>query len=63
MKKKLRSELDKLAEEKFAGDRGMVYWPLRVALSGEKFSPDPVQIISALVKDVVLSRIRKALKI
>jgi len=60
---KIKSELDKLAQEKFAGDRGMVYWPLRIALSGEKFSPDPVQIMSALTKDVVLGRIEKALQI
>ncbi len=57
----IRSELDKLAEEKFKGDRGAVYWPLRVALSGEKFSPDPVQIMSILGRDKTLTRIEKAI--
>lgn len=57
----IRSELDKLAEEKFDGDRGAVYWPLRVALSGEKFSPDPVSIMKVLNRETVLSRIKKAI--
>lgn len=58
----LRSELDKLAQEQFADDRGAVYWPLRVALSGEKFSPDPVSIMRLLAKGEVFKRIDKALE-
>lgn len=58
----IRTKLDKLAEEHFAGDRGAVYWPLRAALSGEKFSPDPVSIMKLLTKEEVFSRIKKALK-
>ena len=60
--KYIRSELDKLAEENFAGDRGTVYWPLRVALTGEKFSPDPAQIMNVLTKKQVFGRIQKAIK-
>ena len=58
----IRSGLDKLAEEEFGGDRGAVYWPLRVALSGEKFSPDPVQIMGILGRDKALTRIEKAIQ-
>ncbi|MBI2676981.1 MAG: glutamate--tRNA ligase [Candidatus Yanofskybacteria bacterium] len=60
--KYIRSELDKLAEEKFGGDRGAVYWPLRVALTGEKFSPDPVEIARIIGKEKTLNRIQVALK-
>lgn len=59
--KYIRSELDQLAEKEFAGDRGAVYWPLRAALSGEKFSPDPVQIMSILGRKKTLTRIEKAI--
>ena len=51
--KYIRSELDKLSEKEFGGDRGAVYWPLRVALSGEKFSPDPVQIARVIGKEKI----------
>ena len=56
----IRAELDKLAEQEFEGDRGAVYWPLRVALSGEKFSPDPVQIAKLIGREKTLNRIEKA---
>lgn len=58
----IRSELDKLAETYFAGDRGEVYWPLRVALSGEQFSPDPVVLMSILGREKFLERIIEGLK-
>ncbi|MDO8495811.1 MAG: glutamate--tRNA ligase [bacterium] len=58
----LKAELDKLAQEQFGGDRGAVYWPLRVALTGEKFSPDPISIVSVLTKEEVLNRISKAIR-
>lgn len=57
----LRTELDQLAEKEFHGDRGAVFWPLRAALSGEKFSPDPVQIMAILGQNATFSRIEKAL--
>ncbi len=55
----LRNKLDALGAEK--GDRGLVYWPFRVALSGQKFSPDPVDIAMVLGKEEVLKRITNAL--
>lgn len=53
----LRQRLDTLR----AGDRGLVYWPLRVALSGKKASPDPVDIAMILGKEEVIKRIENAL--
>ena len=45
-----------------AGDnRGMVYWPLRVALSGKEKSPDPVQLVVVLGKNEVVKRVKKAI--
>ncbi len=55
-----RGELDNLAKGKFDGDRGAVYWPLRVALSGRKFSPDPVDILNVIGKEKALERIQRA---
>ncbi len=53
----LRAKLDELG----VGDRGLVYWPLRVALTGLKASPDPVDIAVILGKEEVLNRITRAL--
>lgn len=44
-----------------AGDRGSVFWPVRVALSGKKASPDPVEIMTVLGKDESLRRIDAAI--
>ncbi len=52
----LRFALDALSS-----DRGLVYWPLRVALSGKKASPDPVDIAMILGKEEVIKRIEKAI--
>ncbi len=60
--KSIREGLDKIAGDNFGADRGAVYWPSRVALSGEKFSPDPVEIMKVLGKDESISRVQKALK-
>lgn len=53
-----REHLDILAE----GDRGTVYWPLRVALSGKKASPDPIDIALSIGKEETLNRIASAIK-
>ena len=44
------------------GDRGLVYWPFRVALTGRDKSPDPVEIAVVLSKEEVLKRIDTAIK-
>lgn len=42
--------------------RGVVLWPLRVSLSGQANSPDPVEIMEVLGKDESLRRIDIALQ-
>jgi glutamyl-tRNA synthetase len=42
--------------------RGVVLWPLRVALSGQANSPDPIEIMSVIGKDESLKRIDGAIK-
>ena len=49
--------LDKAGEFK---DRGELLWPLRVALSGKKFSPGPFDIMAILGKEESLIRIKNA---
>ena len=55
-KQTLVSKLDGL----YPGNRGLAYWPLRVALSGEKASPDPVDIAMILGKEKTLERVMGA---
>lgn len=50
--------LDKISGE----NRGSVYWPLRVALSGKDKSPGPIEIAEAIGKDETLKRIESAIK-
>jgi len=54
----LRQELDSLGVK--LGDRGLAYWPFRVALSGRKASPDPVDIAEILGKEKTLERVKGA---
>lgn len=42
-------------------EKGSVFWPLRVALSGQAASPDPLSIMEVLGKKETLSRITLAL--
>ncbi len=42
--------------------RGIVLWPLRVAISGQANSPDPIEIMSVIGKDESLHRIDTAIK-
>ena len=55
----LRQELDSLGVK--LGDRGLAYWPFRVALSGLKASPDPVDMAEILGKETVLRRVGVAI--
>lgn len=57
----LRPKLEESAEK--LGNKGLVFWPLRVALSGKEKSPDPVSLAVALGKEETLKRIQKALDI
>ncbi|MDE2019696.1 MAG: glutamate--tRNA ligase [Patescibacteria group bacterium] len=42
-------------------NRGEVLWPLRVALSGQQSSPDPLEIMMVLGKEESLRRLRMAM--
>ncbi len=53
----LKGVLEKISPK----DRGEVYWPLRVALTGCKASPGPLEIMEVLGKEKVLKRIREAI--
>lgn len=67
VKDELRKELDLFSKKigdpstSSGQDRGLVYWPLRVALTGQEKSPDPVDIIFAIGKEKTLERINNAL--
>lgn len=58
--KAIRLVLDELGVK--IGNRGLVYWPLRVALTGKDKSPDPVEVLSVLGKEKSLKRIETAIK-
>ena len=58
-KNELRRKLEELAAE--TGDRGLIYWPLRVALTGEKMSPDPVDVAWIIGKEKTLERVTNAI--
>ena len=42
-------------------ERGEILWPLRVSLSGQASSPDPIDIMIVLGKEESLRRIREAI--
>lgn len=55
----LRESLDELGKK--WSNRGLVYWPLRVALTGKEKSPDPVDILSVLGKEETIKRMGTAI--
>jgi len=54
----LEKELFSLADKV---GKGEIFWPLRVALSGEKASPPPIELMLALGKKETIERIKKAI--
>lgn len=60
-KENIQKSLDDLGSK--LGDRGLAYWPLRVALSGKEKSPDPIEIAVVLGKEKVTRRIKKAISL
>ncbi|KKT42364.1 MAG: Glutamate-tRNA ligase [Candidatus Giovannonibacteria bacterium GW2011_GWA2_44_13b] len=56
-----KENLEKIFMAKAGKDRGELLWPLRVALSGKKFSPGPFEIMAVLGKDTAISRINAAI--
>jgi len=59
-KKTLEGVLAPLTEKYGVGD---ILWPLRVALTGEKASPGPYEIMEVLGKERTLKRIKEAIVI
>lgn len=59
-KDELRKVLDDFSIK--VGDRGLVYWPLRVAITGQEKSPDPVDIMFIVGKEKTLERVSRVLK-
>ena len=55
-------QIDALVEQQFDGQKGSVYWPLRVALSGLKNSAGPLDIAAVLGPGETQTRIRDAIK-
>ncbi len=56
--KELEAILERLST---SSGKGPVYWPLRVALSGQKASPGPLEIATILGKDETLRRVTIAI--
>jgi glutamyl-tRNA synthetase len=57
-----QENLDLAAREHFNGQKGSVYWPLRVALSGQKNSAGPTDIATAIGAEAVRQRIANAIE-
>lgn len=53
--------LDKVAVDEFDGKKGSIYWPLRVALSGERNSVGPLDIYEVIGAQDTTRRIAKAI--
>ncbi|MFH1714280.1 MAG: glutamate--tRNA ligase, partial [Candidatus Nealsonbacteria bacterium] len=49
-----------MAEAEKIGNRGLVLWPLRVALTGKKYSAGPIEIAEILGKEKTLMRLEEA---
>jgi glutamyl-tRNA synthetase len=60
----IKIELERIIKsltDKFG--KGDIFWPLRVALSGQEASPPPIEIMEILGKDESLERINKAIQL
>lgn len=58
--KKENIEKELLLETERMGDKGLLLWPLRIALSGKKASPPPFEIASILGRQETLRRVKIA---
>lgn len=56
-----RDDPARIAMQSVAGGRGVLLWPLRAALTGEKKSPSPFEVAWVLGKEESLKRVEKAL--
>jgi glutamyl-tRNA synthetase len=53
-------EKEIMNEAEKTGDRGKILWPLRAALTGEKSSPGPIEILEIMGKEKSIERIKQA---
>ncbi|PIR73510.1 MAG: glutamate--tRNA ligase [Candidatus Moranbacteria bacterium CG10_big_fil_rev_8_21_14_0_10_35_21] len=56
-----KDSLEKIMMEKAGAQRGELLWPLRVALTGEKKSPSPFEVVWVLGKEESLKRLEAAI--
>ncbi len=52
-----------MQEANSTGDRGKIFWPLRVALTGKKSSAGPAEVAEALGKETSLERVKEAIQL
>ncbi len=52
-----------MSEAEKSGDRGIMLWPMRAALSGQRASPGPFEIAEVLGKKITLNRLKYAIKL
>jgi glutamyl-tRNA synthetase len=52
-----------MPEAEKSGDRGIMLWPFRAAISGQHASPGPFEIAEILGKEGILRRLRDAIKL
>jgi nondiscriminating glutamyl-tRNA synthetase len=58
---KLKTEIEKeFLKEMGDRDKGVILWPLRVALTGKKASPGPFEILEIMGRETALERIAEA---
>ncbi len=58
-----KEQLDALATQHFDGQKGRVFWPLRVALSGLRASAGPLDIMAVIGEDKVRRRLEHAIEL
>ncbi len=58
-----KEKIEKILFSLCGEDKGVLLWPVRVALSGRKNSPSPFDIAGILGKEKTLTRIQAALKL
>lgn len=58
-----QSALDDLTIKEFDGQKGSVYWPLRVALSGQQHSAGPLDILAVITQSEARQRIVSAITV
>jgi nondiscriminating glutamyl-tRNA synthetase len=61
--KEFSGETKNILDELSGINKGLIYWPLRVALSGKEKSPNPIDIIKILGEEETIKRINNAIEL